>query len=45
MAQLAERPSLGFGSGRDLMVMGWSPVLGSVLTGVSGSDSLPLSLK
>ena len=31
MAKLVKHLTLGFGSGHDLRVMGWSPVSGSVL--------------
>ena len=35
MARSVKRPILGFGSGRDLMVWGSSPALGSVLAAQS----------
>ena len=39
MAQSVEHPTLGFGSGHDLRVMGLSPALGSMLSGESAWDS------
>ena len=46
VAQLVERPTLGFGSGHDLMVYGLNSTLGSALTALSllGVLSLPLSV-
>ena len=35
MAQSVRHPTLGFGSGHDLRVVGWSPGWGSVLSGES----------
>ena len=43
MAQSVKHPSFGFGLGRDLMVMGLSPSLGSELSPESVWDSLSLS--
>ena len=43
MAQSVKYPSFGFGLGRDLMVMGLSPSLGSELSPESVWDSLSLS--
>ena len=40
MAQLVESLALGFGSSRDLQVVGSSSVLGSMLGGESAWDSL-----
>ena len=42
VVQSVKHPTLGFGSGHDLRVLGWSPMLGSLLSGES--DCLPLSL-
>ena len=39
MAQLVDHPTLDFGSGHDLRVMGSSPVLGSVLSVESACPS------
>ena len=46
MAQLVERLTLGFGSGRDLMVHGFQPHVGSVMAAQSllGVLSPPLSV-
>lgn len=44
MALSVKRQTLGVGSGRDLAVVGSSPVSGSVLSTESASDSLSLSL-
>jgi len=46
VAQSVKRPTLGFGSGRDLRVVRWSPASGSALSRESACDSLspPLSL-
>ena len=44
VTQLVEHQNLGFGSGLDLVVMGWSAMLGSVLRADSASDSPSLSL-
>ena len=41
VAQLVKHLTLDFGSGHDLMVVGWSPALGSVLCRESASPSLP----
>ena len=35
VAQLFKPPNLDFGSGHDLRVLGWSPHVGSVLSGES----------
>ena len=43
MAQLVKHPSLDFGSGHDLRVLGLSPASGSTLRGES-EDSFSLSL-
>lgn len=40
MAQQVKRPSLGFGSGRDLGVVGWGTASGSTLSSGSAWDSL-----
>ena len=44
MAQLVKRPTLDFGSGQDLKVVGSSPTLGSTLSGESAYDSISLTL-
>ena len=44
MAQSVEHLTLDFGSGWDHGVMRSSPALGSVLSGESAGDSLPLPL-
>ena len=44
MEQSVKHPTLGFGSGPDLRVMGSSPGSGSVLSAESARDSLSLSL-
>ena len=44
MAQLVKCPTLGFGSGHDLRVMGSSLEPGSLLSGESAQDSLSLTL-
>ena len=36
VALLVKGPTLGFSSGRDLRVLGWSPTLGSALSRESG---------
>ena len=40
MAQLVKHPPFDFGSGHDLRVMRWSPVLGSRLGVESAEDAL-----
>ena len=44
VAQSVEHPTLDFGSGHDLRIMGLSPTWCSVLSGKSAWDSLSLSL-
>ena len=44
MAQLVERPTLGFGSGHDLMVCGKRPWVGLPADSSEPWDSLSLSL-
>ena len=44
MAQLAEHPTLDFGSGHDLRVVRSSPMSDSALSGESAGDSLSLLL-
>ena len=39
VAQVAEQPTLDFGSGRDLRGLGWSSSLGPLLSGESLEDS------
>ena len=43
MAQLVEFLTLGFGSGHDLVVVGSSPVMGSVLTPSLHAHALSVS--
>lgn len=45
VAQSIKRQILGFGTGRDLAVMGLRPVSGSALGMESASESLSVSLK
>jgi len=42
VAQSVKHPTLDFGLGRDLMVVGLSPVLGSAFSGEPASLPLPL---
>jgi len=44
VVQLVKHPTLGFGSGADLGVMGSSPMSGFALSVESAGDSLPLPL-
>ena len=44
VAPSVKHPTLGFGSGHELVVVGLSPVLDSALSMESASDSLSLSL-
>ena len=44
MAQSVEHPTLDFGSGHDLRVLGSSPTSNSMLSGESAPDSLSSSL-
>ena len=42
MAQSVKRPTLDFGSGRDLRVVGSSPMSGSMLSKESAGNSFPV---
>ena len=44
LVQLAEHLTLGFGSGHNLWILKWSPLLGSALSEESAWDSLSLFL-
>lgn len=44
MAQLGKLPTLGFSSGHDVKVLGWSPVLGSVPSRESAKILSPSSI-